>query len=271
MRVRGSAGAASFRRGNRLEACLVEAQEQLEWVKKNGAEWTAREQAAQERAARERLKRIEEAVKQLPEIEARRLHQRKMKPGKGEARVSTTDPDCRVQKCGDGGYRPGYNFQFATDGEEDCVVGVRVTNSPADSEQLSPMLEDIRQRCGKVPAEYLADAGYTSAANVEAAERAGTTLYGPVLTRPQSVDDRFMPRRDDSASMVSFRLRMGSDEGKEAYKERAPLAEKTNANAKERFGLRGGVLVRGIAKVTCIALWVALAINVDRILSMGIL
>jgi len=28
--------------------------------------------------------------------------------------VSTTDPDARVMKMGDGGFRPAFNVQFAT-------------------------------------------------------------------------------------------------------------------------------------------------------------
>jgi hypothetical protein len=32
-----------------------------------------------------------------------------------EARASTTDPEARIMKMADGGYRPAYHLQFATD------------------------------------------------------------------------------------------------------------------------------------------------------------
>ena len=37
--------------------------------------------------------------------------------GTGNARASTTDADARVMKMADGGFRPAYNLQFASDTE----------------------------------------------------------------------------------------------------------------------------------------------------------
>ncbi len=269
-RIRASAGAASFRRKGSLERCLVEAQEQLEWVKRNEEGASDRERAAQERAARERAARVEEALAQLPEIQQRRDEARnKQKVAKqGEVRVSTTDPDSRVMKMADGGYRPAYNFQFATDAKHGCVVGVRVTNSPADQQQLMPMVEDVTRRCGDTPAAWLVDAGYTTAANVSAADAVRTVLYGPILTSKEGRETALIPRKTDSPAMALFRLRMASEEGKQMYRERARVAELTNAEVKHRFGV-DGLLVRGLEKVTCIALWAGLACNVMKLVSLG--
>ena len=63
-----------------------------------------------------------------------------------EARASTTDPEARTMKFADGGYRPGYNVQFATDTESGVIVGVEVTNAGNDSEQLPPMLDQLNDR-----------------------------------------------------------------------------------------------------------------------------
>ena len=46
-------------------------------------------------------------------------------------------------KFSDGGYRPGYNVQFATDTATGIVVGVDVTNAGTDSEQMPPMLDQL--------------------------------------------------------------------------------------------------------------------------------
>ena len=60
-----------------------------------------RQRAAQERAARERARRVAQALAHLPALEA------KKKPAdQDQARVSTTDPDARVMKMADGGFRP---------------------------------------------------------------------------------------------------------------------------------------------------------------------
>ncbi len=61
-----------------------------------------RSHAAKECAAAARLKRIEDALKQLPELEKR---MEKRRQGNGEkARYSTTDPDARRMKMADGGF-----------------------------------------------------------------------------------------------------------------------------------------------------------------------
>ena len=59
-----------------------------------------------------------------------------------------------------------------------------------------------------------------------------------------------------------WRERMGTDQAKAIYKERAATAECVNAQARGRGLLR--LLVRGLAKVKAIALWHALAHNLLR-------
>ena len=70
MRIRASAGAASFRRGETLERCLEEARAQVEpssgSAEEDPGRVTRRQQAARERAARERQERIEQALERLP-------------------------------------------------------------------------------------------------------------------------------------------------------------------------------------------------------------
>ena len=49
-------------------------------------------------------------MERLPELEAKKKPEEKDK-----ARCSTTDAEATVMKMADGGFRPAYNFQFATD------------------------------------------------------------------------------------------------------------------------------------------------------------
>ena len=76
MRVRASAGAASFRRRPTLEEALAEAEAQVRALRaeleQDPAAGDRRRQAARERAARERADRIRDALDRLPELEARK-------------------------------------------------------------------------------------------------------------------------------------------------------------------------------------------------------
>src|SRR5207247_11459523 len=114
-----------------------------------------RQQAARQRAARERAERVQRALDQLPEIEAK-----KKAEDKAQARASTTDPDARVMKMGDGGFRPAFNVQLSTDSPTQIITGVDVTNSGGDQGKLAPMVEQHEERYGQAPDEMLVDGGF---------------------------------------------------------------------------------------------------------------
>jgi hypothetical protein len=123
-----------------------------------------RQQKARERAARERAERVEQALHYLPQAEASKdLQKQKFTKAAGakvtEARVSTTDPEARVMKMPDGGFRPAYNVQFATDSQCGVIVGVDVTSAGTDAGQTTPMVEQIERRTGAKPKDYLVDGG----------------------------------------------------------------------------------------------------------------
>lgn len=263
MRVRASAGASSFRRGKTLETCQVEAREQVDSLR---AELEAdpsaanrRRKAARRRAARERSERIQQALAELPDVEA------KKKPAdKNKARVSTTDPDARVMKMANGGFRPAHNVQFATDTESQVITGVDVVNTGSDRGQMSPMVEQHKKRYARAPDEILVDGGFASHDDIEkvSSPENGTTVYSPVQ-KPKNADrDPYVPLPCDSETIAEWRQRMGTDEAKKIYKERASTAECVNAIARNR-GLQQ-FLVRGLKKVRAVALWYALAHNLMR-------
>ena len=95
MRVRASAGAASFRRQGSLERCLAEAQEQVERLRQELEEdpkaTSRRQAAARQRAAEDRRRRVAEALAQMPEAAAK-----KEPVERDSARVSSTDAEARV-------------------------------------------------------------------------------------------------------------------------------------------------------------------------------
>lgn len=261
-RVRGSAGAGSFRRGETLQACLRHARKQVErTAKQTDAPVQTRAEAAQARAAADRLARVEEALAQLPAVQAIKDRQPRKRPS--EARVSTTDPDARVMKMADGGYRPAYNVHFATDVASRVIVGVRTINSGNDQSQLAPMLDEIAQRLGQLPQTHLLDGGFVTKAEITAAAARAVTVYAPPMRKrrgPRALDQ---PVPGDSPAVAAWRTRMATEEAKIIYKDRAATAEWVNADARTHRTL-DGVLVRGLKKVHTWALWVALAHNLMR-------
>ena len=264
MRVRASAGAASFRRRPTLERCLAEAEAQVQTLRAeleaDPAGTHQRERAARERAARDRAARVAQALTQLSELEA------KKKPPiasteKAQARVSTTDPDARVMKMADGGFRPAYNIQFATDTGAQVIVGVDVSNRGSDRGQLAPMVEQLTQRHQQPPGAMLVDGGFATLQDIETVSPR-TTVYAPVPRPRDPVRDPWAPLPGDSPAVAAWRQRMGTPEAQTLYKERAATAECVNAQTRNRGLLR--LLVRGLTKVRAIALWHALAHNLSR-------
>jgi hypothetical protein len=168
-------------------------------------------------------------------------------------------------KMADGGTRPGYNVQFATTTASGIVVGVAVTNSGGDGGQLGPMLAQIEERYGQLPAEMLVDGGYTTHADIEAAHRDGVTVYGPLKEEAKQKAqglDPYQPKKKDGPGVSAWRQRMGTEEAKGVYRQRAATAEWTNAGARNRGFYQ--VVLRGRPKVLAVALWYALAHNLLR-------
>ena len=95
------------------------------------------------------------------------------------------------------------------------------------------------------------------------------TLYAPVpKPRPGDTRDPHAPRPEDSEAVAAWRQRMGTDETKEIYKQRAATAETVNADAKEHRGL-DSLAVRGLDKVLGSAALFALTYNILRLITLG--
>jgi len=274
MKVRASAGAASFRRRQSLERCRKEAEEQVRKLRREIAEdpsaSSKRVTAAKERAAKARLDAVEAALAELPEIEELRAGE---KPSdakrRGEIRVSTTDAECRVMKMADGGYRPAYNVQLATD-SSGFIVGAEVTNRGVDQPHVVPMLDEIKRRTRKTPREYLVDGGFVTLENIQVVSERGTTPYAPVPMPRRAGVDPHAPKDGDTPEIAAWRRRMGTKNAKRIYVQRGVLAERTNADLRVHRGL-DRLNVRGLEKVKTVVLLAALSFNLLRLVGNGLL
>jgi transposase len=282
VRVRASAGAASFRRHSTLRACRPRAKEAVERLRRelddDPAAASRREAAARRRAAEDRERRVADALavtaalQAVPEVKARKPAARPPKkaradggetpaeaPAEKEPRASTTDGQARVMKMADGGFRPAYNVQFAADTKSGAVAGVAVDNVGSDMGKMAPMNAALAAAYGIRPAEHLADGGFAKLGDIEALAGNGVTAFVPVPAPKDKTRDRFAPRLADPPGVADWRRRMSTDEARAVYKERAATVECVNAQARNRGLTR--FLVRGIDKVKAVALWHALAHN----------
>ena len=266
VRVRASAGASSFRRQQSLHKHLKKARRLVERLKREVDEdpdaSNRRIKAAHERAAREREQRVAAALGKLAEIEAER--ERRAKTNKKqvakqkEPRVSTTDPQARVMKMPDGGFRPAYNCQIGTVAEGQIVVDLAVDTSGSDRGLLRPMLERLGKRYRRLPRRQLVDGGFHKNHDTEWAAGEGVLVYG-AATQSKHKSDPYAPRPKDGPGVAAWRRRMKSPHGKGVYKRRS-MGECINARFRQ-WHLRQ-FTVRGVRKVTAALLWFALANNI---------
>jgi len=274
MRVRAHAGSSSFRKERSLATALAEATEHVERLKREHEADPAgddrRGQAARQRAAQERQQRIEKAQEELKLINEQRA--KRVGEPTSTPRASTTDPEARRMKMGDGGFRPAFNVQFASDADTRIIVGVDVTNQGTDSGLMKPMHQQIQDDFKVTPEAYLVDGGFAKADDVTTLESSGTAVHAPLPCEQKHLaagKDPYAQKRGDTQEMAAFRQRMGTPEAKELYKTRCSVAEFPNADCRNR-GLTQ-FRVCGLPKTKAQTLWHVLAFNFLRFINLGFL
>lgn len=265
VRIRAAAGASSFRRSQTLTECLQQAKDRVEQLKaeRDHPESTGtspRQQAARERHARERVERIQQALKEVEKIETKKANNRESRRKDRPARASSSDPQARITKMPDGGFRPAYNGQLNVDMHSRIIVGVEVSNE-ADVRLLEPMLDQTEERYGELMGEHYIDGGFRSNAGISAAGARGVQVYSPIpscynKTSPHP-PEAILP--SDSVQVAEWKQRMQTEAAKEKYKGRAATVEWANALLRNRGLYR--FLVRGIHKARAVLLWFVLAHN----------
>jgi transposase len=284
VRVRASAGASSFRRRATIERQIADILPVVaELAKEVDSDPVTNEQRLRKRRAQraaERLSRLKAAVAKIEEIEARQSKKKEASapqaapqsqpPAQSQIpppqdvkkpkppRASTTDPDARVIKMPDGGFRPAYNMQVASVAGEQIVVAVDISTSSSDRGLARPMLEKINANYAKLPKQYLIDGGFAKNEDIEWAHGANVEVYCPPITNKHNTDP-FAPRDNDGPGMSAWRRRMSSQEGKATYRERS-IHECVNARGR-KYGLVQ-LTVRGLAKAINILTLFALANNI---------
>lgn len=259
LRVRASAGRASFHRAPTLAELREEATAQVAALRRE-LEATpeasrSRQAAARLRGKQERAARVAHAAQECELVRAQKKH------NKEEARASVTDPEARKMHMPDGGFRPAYNVQYTSDTATGMILGAAVLSVGSDGGQLRPAVQQLEERYGVTPKEILVDGGYVKAEDIEAlatAERP-CTVYAPVPELKTHDGRPIAPAEDEAPAVKEWRARMQTEAAQEIYGERFAVAEGVNAFACNH-GLRQ-FPVRGRERAQAVVLLVALASN----------
>ncbi len=191
--IEADAGRGSVRGEEKIKAWLGHMDEDVaaleaEWKKNEKREaslfgddvcWappSQREQRAQLAALKRQQARLKRALGELQ----RRREESARSGGTCKAIASTTDPDSRCMKDKEGRRKPNYNAQMSVDaGEAGMIVACEVSDAPEDSGQLSPMLKQVAENCGRKPRTASADSGYATGPELAFLEQEGIDGYLP--------------------------------------------------------------------------------------------
>ena len=166
-------------------------------------------------------------------------------------------------KMADGGDRPAYHVQLATDTQSGLIAGVAVDDVGSDMGKLRPMSERLPHDYGIRPAERLVDGGFAKLDDLIALHQAGVVVDAPVPEPRNRTRDRHAPLPDDPPGVAAWRVRMASGAAKAIDRERAASAECTDAQARNRGLVQ--LTVRGRDQVKAGVRWHAPAHSMARL------
>ena len=159
-KVKACAGIDTFRGEKALEKHLEMTAEQVRLLSDPASEeFSQRVARARQRAVREKQQRLGHAVEELKK-------QAKCRKKDQTVRVSTSDPQCRIMKDGQGGYAPSYNLQVMTDGQEKVIVGVQVSQEAGDAHELASGIQQVAERSAGKCQQVVTEGGYSGSENV---------------------------------------------------------------------------------------------------------
>jgi len=177
-KVKTVAGKWSFHGRKTVEKQVRTARQVIRKLDQEAAEneegMDERRRSARARAAREGLRRAEAALEKLKQLEAAAAARER-----DQQRVSVSEPEARKMKHPDGGWAPSYNVQVTSEAKNGMIVGVGTRTAANDTQELMPALEKVRENCGKLPEQVIADNGYATRSNVEETTKQNVELIAP--------------------------------------------------------------------------------------------
>jgi transposase len=193
-KIKACASKGTFRGEKRVQEHLEIARRHVEEMEAQSDEdMKGRVAKARRRAVCENQQRLESAVEEFKKI---RVSQTEARTKKEDLRVSEVEPEARIMKHRDGGFAPSYNAQISTDQLCGVIVGVGLSQSPTDYEELLGSVDRVEHNTGKLPVQVVADGGYTSGHNIHGMGERGVDFIAPVADslsrlKEKGIDEAF--------------------------------------------------------------------------------
>jgi transposase len=201
-----------------------------------------------------RIQRIREARRALEARTCEQAESAGKKPEEAEPTPKTqynfTDPESRIMK-GPEGFVQAYNTQIAVEPNFQLIVGQTVTPVANDKQQMTPLVEAIREQSGQKPEEVLADSGYCSEGNLKYLQK--ERIEGFVATEKQKHGERRVsckrgPLPKNASRVERMQRKLETKVGVAVYALRKTIVELVFGQIKQARGFRQ-FLLRGLAKV----------------------
>jgi transposase len=186
----------------------------------------------------------------------------------GLKKLSRTDPDARFLRT-----RSGFDLAYTAEiavSDDHLIVAQRLTQNAADNASLLPIIEQVRQRCGRAPDQILADSGFFSIANLEQMEAQNLDAYVPDSNLARSLNLGVRCRQKACArAHRRMRRKLQTDDGRLTYGRRKAIVEPVFGVLKQQRGLRQ-FRTRGLANVGSEFTLATLAYNLTRMHAAGL-
>src|SRR3989454_1860647 len=234
------------KRGDELPAELRDRETRLARIRTLKAELEEEAKAAAEQARAEKEKEAGAKRYRRPKWEVSEEGEVLPLP---KSKRNLTDPDSRMMKdLVTQSFQQGYNAQIGVDGQAQIIVGAKVVQAGNDQEQLVPVLQEVAQHLGRMPAAASADGGYFSTAALTNEAVRGVNLHVPPNER--APDPEALAETLPASASVQQRMwqKLKSPEGRAIYNQRQVIVEPVFAQIKHVRGFRQ-FLLRGLAQV----------------------
>ena len=185
----------------------------------------------------------------------------------GLKKLSRSDEDARFLRQRGDKFVLGYSAEIAVS-DDHLIVAQRVTQNATDNDSLLPMVDQVQQRCGAVPAAALADSGFFSLHNLKQMEQRNIDAYVPDsnMARALNLGARCRTRACHPAHR-RMRAKLRSPAGQVAYARRKAVVEPVFGVLKQQRGIRQ-FRTRGLNKVANEFTLATLAYNITRLYAM---
>jgi transposase len=219
-----------------------------------------------------------EKKKEQWEKNNRRGHEPKPPAASGpdpQSQSNLSDPDSRImRKSKNEAFAQAYNAQLAVDADgTQLVLGAYVSQSPADNNELKPMVEAVSHNLGQNPQAVLADRGYLNGPIIEQIQGQGIEAYVALSAeaferRPYDLrcenKRREKPRQYSAPVLVAMEQKLRTPEGRSRYLRRQASVEPVFGIIKKVLGFEQ-FLLRGLQKVSLEWNLVCVAYNLKRL------